>query len=77
MADTYKALEDAIAAHAAEQSGEDLTIVKDWVLVAAVSTVADERDRENIYIERAPQTSLYAVTGLLTWGLEAYDGEPV
>ena len=75
--DTYKALEDAINAHALAQSGEDVAIVKDWVIVSAVSSVTDEPEREAIYIERAPQTSLYAVTGLLTWGLEAYDGSAI
>jgi len=75
--DTYKALEEALNAHVIAQTGEDVAIVRDWVLVAAVSTVADQPNRESIYVERSAQTALYAVTGLLTWGLEAYDGEPI
>lgn len=72
--DTHKALEEAINAHALAQSGEDVAVVKDWVVVAAVSSLNDEPDLENIHVERAANTTLYAVTGLLTWGLEAYDG---
>jgi hypothetical protein len=68
-------MEDAINAYLLEQSGENVAIVKDWALVAAVSTVDDELDKESIFIERSAHTPLYAVTGLLTWGLEAYDGE--
>ena len=70
-------MEDAINDYLLEQSGHDVAIVRDWVLVYAVSSVADEPDRESIFIERSAHTPLYAVTGLLTWGLEAYDGEPV
>ena len=70
-------LERAINAHILEMAGEDVAIVKDWVIVAAVASPNDEDERESIFIERSLGTSLYAVTGLLTWGLEAYDGEPL
>ena len=70
-------LERAINAHILEMAGEDVAIVKDWVIVAAVASPHDEDERESIFIERSVGTSLYAVTGLLTWGLEAYDGEPI
>ena len=70
-------LERAINAHVLDIASEDLAIVKDWVIVAAVASPHDEDERESIFIERSVGTSLYAVTGLLTWGLEAYDGEPI
>lgn len=70
-------LEQAINAHVLDMAGEDVAIVKDWVIVAAVASPHDEDERESIFIERSIGTSLYAVTGLLTWGLEAYDGEPI
>ena len=70
-------LERAINAHVLDMASEDLAIVKDWVIVAAVASPHDEDERESIFIERSVGTSLYAVTGLLTWGLEAYDGEPL
>ena len=67
-ADTYNKMRDAIAEHVLDEYDEELAIVKDWVLVGAVSDVDSVDGLEQIFLHRSPGTQLYAVTGLLTWG---------
>ena len=70
---TYSSLQEAISAHVLDEYGEELSLVKDWVLVAAVSDVESVDGLERIAVHRSEGTPLYAVTGLLTWGSETMD----
>lgn len=65
---TYNTLQEAISAHVGDELGDDVSLVKDWVLVASVSDMAAMEDREQIVLHRSPNTPLYAVSGLLQWG---------
>jgi len=67
---TYAALQEAIEAHVADTLELDVLIVKDWVLVGAMSELEDTEGHEQIFVHRSLHTSLYAVTGLLQWGAE-------
>jgi len=70
---TYANLQEAISAHVLDEYGEELSLVKDWVLVAALSHVESVEGLEQIVVHRSEGTPLYAVTGLLTWGSETMD----
>ena len=72
-AETYANLEKAISAHVLDESKDELSVVKDWVLVGALSHVGSVEGLEQIFLHRSPGTPLYAVTGLLTWGSETMD----
>jgi hypothetical protein len=67
-AETYDALQEAISAHVGDEMGSDVSLVKDWVLVASVSNMQAAEGREDIVVHRSPMTALYAVSGLLQWG---------
>lgn len=67
---TYASLQEAISAHVLDEYGEELSLVKDWVLVAGLSDLDSVDGLEKIVVHRSEVTSLYAVTGLLTWGAE-------
>ena len=67
-AETYNTLVDAISAHIGDEMGDDVSLVKDWVLVASVSDITAREGREEIVLHRSPGTPLYAVSGLLQWG---------
>jgi hypothetical protein len=67
---TYASLREAISAHVLDEYGEELSLVKDWVLVAGLSDLESVDGLEKIVVHRSEGTSLYAVTGLLTWGSE-------
>jgi hypothetical protein len=67
-AETYNTLQEAISAHVGDELGDDVSIVRDWVLVASVSDMNSREGREEIVVHRSPETTLYAVTGLLQWG---------
>lgn len=67
---TYASLQEAISAHVLDEYGEELSLVKDWVLVAGLSDLESVDGLEKIVVHRSEGTSLYAVTGLLTWGSE-------
>jgi hypothetical protein len=66
--ETYDALQEAISAHVGDEMGSDVSLVKDWVLVASVSDMEASEGREQIVLHRSPMTALYAVSGLLHWG---------
>jgi hypothetical protein len=66
--ETYNALQEAISAHVGDEMGSDVSLVKDWVLVASVSDMEASEGREQIVLHRSPMTALYAVSGLLQWG---------
>jgi hypothetical protein len=66
--ETYSRLQEAISAHVGDELGDDVSLVKDWVLVASVSDMRAMEDREQIVVHRSPATPLYAVSGLLQWG---------
>ena len=67
-AETYDALQEAISAHVGDEMGSNVSLVKDWVLVASVSDMEASMGTEQIVLHRSPMTALYAVTGLLQWG---------
>jgi len=67
-AETYNTLIAAISAHVGQEMGEEVSLVKDWVLVASVSDIDSREGREEIVLHRSPGTTLYAVSGLLRWG---------
>ena len=67
-AETYNTLIAAISAHVGQEMGEEVSLVKDWVLVASVSDIDSREGREEIVLHRSPETTLYAVSGLLRWG---------
>ena len=67
-AETYNALVEAISAHVGEELGEDVSLIKDWVLVASVSDMDSFDGMEKIMVHRSAHTPLYAVSGLLQWG---------
>jgi len=66
--ETYDSLQEAITAHVGAELGDDVSIVRDWVLVASVSDITAREGREEIVLHRSPGTPLYAVSGLLQWG---------
>ena len=70
---TYASLQEAISAHVLDEYGEELSLVKDWVLVAGLSDLESVDGLEKIVVHRSEGTSLYAVTGLLTWGAETME----
>lgn len=70
---TYSSLQEAISAHVLDEYGEELSLVKDWVLVAGLSDLESVDGLEKIVVHRSEGTSLYAVTGLLSWGAETMD----
>ena len=69
-AETYATLQEAITAHVADELAIDVVVIKDWVLVASPSDLGDVEGLENIVVHRSAHTPLYAVTGLLQWGME-------
>lgn len=72
-AETYAALQQAITAHVMDEMEEPADIVRDWVMVAAVSNIDDDGTMAEIVVHKAPSTALYSVTGLLHWGAQAYN----
>ncbi len=67
-AETYDILQEAINIHLGDEMGGEVSVVKDWVLVASVSDIDAREGREQIVLHRSPGTALYAVSGLLNWG---------
>ena len=73
--ETYDILSEAISAHVGDELGDDVSVVKDWVLVASVSNIEAREGREQIVLHRSPGTALYAVSGLLNWGAMTMEPE--
>jgi hypothetical protein len=71
--ETYANLQEAISQHVLDEYGEQPSLVKDWVLVAGLTDVESVDGLEKIVLHRSEGTSLYAVTGLLTWGADTMD----
>lgn len=71
-AETYDALGRAIAEHILDEALEPADFVRDWVIVAATSSMDDDGETADIVVFRSATTPLYAVTGLLEWGKSAY-----
>jgi len=71
-AETYEALNRAIADHVLDESLEPADFVRDWALVASTSSMESDGETAEIVVFRAATTPLYAVTGLLEWGKSAY-----
>jgi hypothetical protein len=67
-AETYNTLQEAITAHVADELGANVVVIKDWVLVASPSDLEAIEGREEIVVHRSAQTTLYTVSGLLSWG---------
>ncbi len=67
-AETYDILQEAINIHLGDEMGDEVSVVKDWVLVASVADIDAREGREQIVLHRSPGTALYAVSGLLNWG---------
>ena len=67
-AETYDILQEAINIHLGDEMGGEVSVVKDWVLVASVTDIDAREGREQIVLHRSPGTALYAVSGLLNWG---------
>jgi len=70
--ETYANLERAIHEHTLDEAEHPAEIIRDWVMVAATSTMDDEGDTADIVVFRGKQTALYSVTGLLEWAKDAY-----
>lgn len=70
-AETYEDLLFAIEAHVLDELDGQMMVIKDWVLVGAVSDLKSMSDRESIFLHRSPNTPLYGVSGLLDWGKSA------
>lgn len=70
--ETYNALQEAITAHVMDELEDGADIVRDWVLVAAVSNIDDDGSVAELVVHKSPTTALYTVTGLLEWGKTAY-----
>lgn len=71
-AETYEALNRAIADHVLSEALEPADFVRDWALVASTSSMDSDGETAEIVVFRAATTPLYAVTGLLEWGKSAY-----
>lgn len=71
-ADTYDALQRAITDHVIDEAIDEADLVRDWVLVASTTTFDDTGSEVDIVVHRSPSTALYAVTGLLMWGQQAF-----
>ncbi len=67
-AETYDILQEAINIHLGDEMGGEVSVVKDWVLVASVADIDAREGREQIVLHRSPGTALYAVSRLLNWG---------
>ena len=66
--ETYRALQEAISAHIGDELESDVSLVKDWVVVASVSDIESIEGMEQVVLHRSPGTALYSVSGLLHWG---------
>ena len=66
------ALQRAVEEHVLDETLDEADIVRDWVLVASTAGFSDEGPEVEIVVHRSPSTALYAVTGLLMWGQQAY-----
>jgi len=71
--ETYSALERAIEAHLADTLDGEAMVVRDWVLVSATSELDGVAGTENVTTHWSPFTPLYALTGLLHWGMETVE----
>jgi hypothetical protein len=71
-AETYEALSRAISDHALDEAIDQADFVRDWVVVASMSSMDSDGESAEIVVFRAATTPLYAVTGLLEWGKSAY-----
>ena len=74
-AESYDILSEAISAHVGEELGDQVSMVKDWVLVASISDMESSEGREQIVLHRSSGTALYAVSGLLNWGAMTMEPE--
>ena len=74
-AETYDILQEAINIHLGDEMGDEVSVVKDWVLVASVSDIDAHEGREQIVLHRSSGTALYAVSGLLNWGAMTMEPE--
>tara|TARA_B110000503_G_C6870342_1_gene298383 strand:- start:179 stop:421 length:243 start_codon:yes stop_codon:yes gene_type:complete len=73
--ETYDILSEAISAHVGDELGEQVSLVKDWVLVSSISNMEAHEGREQIVLHRSSGTALYAVSGLLNWGAMTMEPE--
>lgn len=72
-AETYRALEQAVANHVLDEQAGEASIVRDWAIVAATADIdSTEDDVQEVCLHRSTSTSLYAVTGLLSWAQAMY-----
>lgn len=72
-AETYRALEEAVANHVLDEQSGEANMVRDWAIVAATADINSlDDDVQEIALHRSAQTSLYAVTGLLGWAQSMY-----
>jgi len=69
---TYDALTRAIAEHVLDEAEDPADFIRDWVLVASTAYMEDQGDSVEIVVFRSGTTPLYAVTGLLEWGKQAF-----
>lgn len=72
---TYMKLCEAIQNHMLDEAEEEMAVVKDWVLIASLSSVTSHEGEEQILQARSMGTPLYAVSGLLQFG--AYTLSPI
>lgn len=65
-ADTYNSLQHAITEHVFDELEQEITMVTDWVVIAAVVHVADEdEDEARMVIHKSVESSLYSTLGLI------------
>jgi hypothetical protein len=65
-ADSYNALEHAITGHVFDELEQEITMVTDWVVIAAVVHVDDADENEaHIVIHSSADTPLYSTLGLI------------
>jgi len=65
-ADTYNSLQHAITEHVFDELEQDITMVTDWVVIAAVVHVDDEdEDGARVIIHKSAESTIYAMLGLV------------
>jgi hypothetical protein len=70
----YMNLIEAVQAYVTSEDGES-KFARDWILVAGVEDLQRDADSATeVRVVGSPHAASYTMTGLLSWGMEMFDG---
>jgi hypothetical protein len=70
----YMNLIEAVQAYVTSEDG-DQKFARDWILVAGVEDLhRDTYSSTEVRVVGSPHAASYTMTGLLSWGMEMFDG---